>query len=98
MGESYGGAVAPGAVPGLVGVAVTSHWKRGQPFDVTQGVLGCVWAGYGAAKVRRRGASLTPKALPAASLARDAHGPRAVVDPMHARTLSAQELGGPAGR
>ncbi len=43
-----------------------------------------------------RGRSPTPKAVPAASLSRDAAGPRAVEDPMHARKLSAQELGGPA--
>jgi len=30
-----------------------------------------------------------------ASLQRDAQGPRAVVDPMHVRRLSGQELGGP---
>ena len=30
-----------------------------------------------------------------ASLARDAYGPRAVVDPMHVRRLSGQELGEP---
>ena len=30
-----------------------------------------------------------------ASLARDAFGPRAVVDPMHVRRRSGQELGGP---
>ena len=43
-----------------------------------------------------RGRSDVPKALPAASLARDAAGPRAVGDPMHVRRLSVQELGGPA--
>ena len=44
----------------------------------------------------RRGCSLEPKAIPVASLSRDAAGPRAVEDPMHVRRLSAQELGGPA--
>jgi hypothetical protein len=43
-----------------------------------------------------RGCSLGPKASSVASLARDAAGPRAVGDPMHARRLSGQELGGPA--
>lgn len=44
----------------------------------------------------RRGCSPEPKAIPVASLSRDAAGPRAVEDPMHVRRLSAQELGGPA--
>ena len=42
-----------------------------------------------------RGCSVRPKAIPAASLSRDASGPRAVRDPMHVRRLFAQELGGP---
>ena len=42
-----------------------------------------------------RGRSVRPKATPAASLSRDAAGPRAVRDPMHVRRLFAQELGGP---
>jgi hypothetical protein len=44
----------------------------------------------------RRGCSPMPKTSPAASLARDAFGLRAVADPMHARRLTTQELGDPA--
>jgi len=43
-----------------------------------------------------RGRSPEPKAIPAAPLSRGEAGPRAVEDPMHARKLSVQELGGPA--
>jgi len=43
-----------------------------------------------------RGRSRKPKASPPVPLARGADGPRAVEDPMHARKLSVQELGGPA--
>ncbi len=43
-----------------------------------------------------RGRICRPKAIPVASLSRDAAGPRAVRDPMHVRRLFAQELGGPA--
>jgi hypothetical protein len=91
MREPYGKAVATRAGP--------EPWRCGGD-AVTQASVG-VRVGWVWSRERmhpgRRGASPSPKTLPPASLARDADGPRAVVDPMHARKLSAQELGGPAG-
>ena len=90
MEEPYGEAVAPRTGP--------EPWRCGGN-AVTQASAGGVRAGYSAAKHSRpgrRGDSPTPKTSPAASLSRDAVGPRAVVDPMHVRRLSARELGGPA--
>ena len=42
-----------------------------------------------------RRCSQVRKALPGVSLSRDTSGPRAVLDPRHARKLSGQELGDP---
>ena len=90
MREPYGEAVAPRTGPEL--------WRCVRK-DAPQALAG-VRVGW----VLSRESSLSPgcrrrsperKAIPAASLARDAAGPRAVEDPMHARKLSVQELGGP---
>ena len=91
MREPYGEAVATRSGPEL--------WRRVRK-ETAQALVG-VRAGWVLSRESfhspgRRGCSLEPKALPVASLARDAAGPRAVEDPMHVRRLSAQELGGPA--
>jgi len=91
MREPYGEAVATRAGP--------EPW-RGVRKGALQASVG-VRAGWPLSREiflspGRRGRSPMPKALPVASLARDATGPRAVEDPMHVRRLSAQELGGPA--
>ena len=91
MREPYGEAVATRAGPEL--------WL-GVPKGAGQALAG-VRVGWVLSRessplpgCRRR--SPERKAVPAASLSRDADGPRAVEDPMHARKLSVQELGGPA--
>ncbi len=91
MREPYGEAVAPRTGP--------EPWRCVRK-DALQALVG-ERAGWPLSRESfhspgRRGCSLEPKALPVASLARDAAGPRAVEDPMHVRRLSAQELGGPA--
>ena len=91
MEEPYGKAVATRAGP--------EPW-RGVRKGVPQASAG-VRAGWVLSRESlllpgRRGRSPKPKAAPAASIARDAAGPRAVVDPMHVRRLSVRELGGPA--
>ena len=94
MREPYGKAVAPRTGP--------APWRCVRK-DVLQALVG-VRAGWVLSREiimnpGRRGTSPMPKAKPAASLLRDATGPRAVEDPMHVRflkKLSAQELGGPA--
>jgi len=90
MREPYGKAVATRAGP--------EPW-RGVREDALQASVG-VRVGWPLSRESlgpgRRGRSPTPKAMPVASLSRDAAGPRAVEDPMHARKLSARELGGPA--
>ena len=90
MREPYGKAVATRAGP--------EPWRFVRK-DGLQASVGGVRAGHSAAKhfrPGRRGDSPTPKTVPAVSLARDAAGPCAVVDPTHVRRLSTQELGGPA--
>ena len=91
MREPYGKAVATRTGP--------EPWRCVRK-DALQALVG-VRAGWPLSREiflspGRRGCSPKPKALPAASLARDAAGSRAVEDPMHVRKLSAQELGGPA--
>ena len=91
MREPYGEAVATRAGP--------EPWR-----SVRKGVLQAsagVRVGWVLSRERLknpgcRGRSPKPKAAPVASIARDAAGPRAVVDPMHARRHSARELGDPA--
>ena len=89
MRESYGKAVAPRTGP--------EPWRRVRK-DALQALVG-VRVGWLMSREitnpERRGPSPKPKATPAASLSLDASGFRAVEDPMHARRLSAQELGGP---
>ena len=91
MREPYGEAVATRAGP--------EPWRgvrKGAP-QASVGVrVGGAWSRVSFECPGRRGCSPMPKAAPTASLARDAEGPRAVEDPMHARKLSVQELGGPA--
>ena len=91
MEEPYGEAVATRAGPEL--------WRCARK-DTPQALAGAR-AGWVLSRERtchpgRRGCSPKPKTVPVAPLARGAAGPRAVEDPMHARKLSAQELGGPA--
>jgi len=91
MKEPYGKAVATQAGP--------EPW-RGVRKDILQASVG-VRVGWVSSREKgnrtgRRGRPLRPKATPAAPISRGADGPRAVVDPMHARRLSVQELGGPA--
>ena len=91
MREPYGKAVAPRTGP--------EPWRCVRK-GVLQALVG-VRAGWPLSREifpgpGRRGRSPMPKAPPAVSLSRDAAGPRAVEDPMHARRLSARELGGPA--
>ena len=91
MREPYGEAVAARTGP--------EPWRCARK-DVLQALVG-VRAGWVLSREitfspGRRGCSPKPKAIPVASLARDAAGPCAVEDPMHVRRLSAQELGGPA--
>jgi len=90
MEAPYGKAVATRAGP-------EPWWGvREDALQASAGVrVGWVWSRE-SLRPGRRGRSLAPKAAPAASLSRDTVGPRAVVDPMHARKLSGQELGGPA--
>ena len=90
MQEPYGKAVATRTGP--------EPWRLARK-DQTQALVG-VRAGWVLSREsflnpERRGCSPEPKATPAASLARDAAGLRAVVDPMHVRRLSGQELGDP---
>ena len=91
MREPYGKAVAPRTGP--------EPWRCIRE-DVLQALAGMrtgwVLSRESYLSPGRRGRSPTPKALPVASLMRDAAGPRAVEDPMHVRRFSAQELGGPA--
>lgn len=91
MREPYGEAVATRTGPEL--------WRRVRK-ETAQALVG-VRVGWVLSRERTlppgcRGCSLMPKAIPTAPLARGAGGPRAVVDPRHARKLSARELGGPA--
>lgn len=91
MREPHGEAVATRAGP--------EPWRRVRE-DALQALVG-VRAGWVLSRESLlppgcRGRSPKPKAIPVASLARDVDGPRAVVDPMHVRRLSVQELGGPA--
>ncbi len=91
MREPYGEAVATRTGP--------EPWRRVRK-ETAQALVG-VRAGWVLSRESllspgRRGCSPKPKAIPVASLARDAAGPCAVEDPMHVRRLSAQELGGPA--
>jgi len=90
MREPYGEAVAPQAGPEL--------WRGGREV-VLQALagerVGWVWSHEMVRCPGCRGHSLVPKASPAESLVRDSAGPRVVRDPMHARRLSALELGGP---
>ena len=91
MREPYGEAVATRTGP--------EPWRgvREDALQASAGVrAGWVWSRERTYQPGRRGCSLKPKAVPTASLSRDAEGPRAVVDPMHARKLSVRELGGPA--
>ena len=90
MRESYGKAVATPTAP--------EPWRRVRKgaLQALVGVrVGWVMSRESFLSPGRRGRSPMPKASPAASLSLDAAGPRAVEDPMHARRLSAQELGGP---
>jgi hypothetical protein len=91
MEEPYGEAVATRAGPEL--------WRcaREGTLQALAGVrVGWVMSRESPLSSGCRGRSPAPKAKPAASLSRGAAGPRAVEDPMHARRLSARELGGPA--
>ena len=91
MREPYGKAVATRTGPEL--------WRcvRKGVRQALAGVrVGWVFSRERDKTTGRRGRSREPKAEPAASIARDATGPRAVVDPMHARRLFVRELGGPA--
>ena len=91
MREPYGKAVATRTGP------EPWRWVRKDALQASVGErVGWVFSRERDNRSGRRGCSLEPKATPAASLSRDAVGPRAVVDPMHARRLSVQELGGPA--
>jgi hypothetical protein len=89
MKEPYGKAVAPQTGP--------APWRCVRK-DVLQALVG-VRVGW----VSSREISLTGASRPfplaedftCASLKLDAYGPRAVVDPMHVRRLSGQELGDP---
>ncbi len=90
MREPYGKAVATRAGP--------EPWRyaRKDVLQASVGVrVGWVWSREKSNRSGRRGCPLMPKTPPAASRARDVAGPRAVVDPMHARRLSVQELGDP---
>jgi len=91
MEEPHGEAVATRTAPEL--------WRRARK-DAPQALagvrMGWVLSRESIERTGCRGSSSTPKATPAASLARDAAGPRAVEDPMHVRRLSALELGDPA--
>ena len=91
MEEPYGEAVATRTGP--------EPWRCARK-DALQALVGAragwPWSRESFPSPGRRGRSPTPKAIPAASLARDVAGPRAVEDPMHVRRLFAQELGGPA--
>ena len=91
MRKPYGKAVATRAGP--------EPWRRVRK-GATQASVG-VRVGWVLSRERFllpgcRGRSPEPKAIPAAPLSRGEAGPRAVEDPMHARKLSVQELGGPA--
>ena len=91
MREPYGKAVAPRTGP--------EPWRCVRK-DVLQALVG-VRVGWPLSRESisspgRRGRICRPKATPVASLTRDATGPRAVRDPMHARRLFTQELGDPA--
>lgn len=91
MRESCGEAVATRAGP--------EPWRRVRKGATQASVgvrVGWVLSRVSSQRPGRRGRSPEPKAIPAVALARVTAGPRAVVDPMHARRLSVQELGGPA--
>ena len=89
MREPYGKVVAPRTGP--------APWRCVRK-DVLQALAG-VRAGWVLSReITLSGASrpFPPAEDPAAaSLSLDARGPRAVVDPMHVRRLSGQELGDP---
>ena len=91
MREPYGEAVATRAGP--------EPWRcvREDALQASVGVrVGWVLSRERTCRPGCRGCSPKPKATPAASLSRGVVGPRAVEDPMHARKLSARELGDPA--
>ena len=91
MREPYGKAVATQAGP--------EPWRgvRKDALQASVGVrVGWVLSREMGNRSGRRGRPPVPKAPPVASLSRGVVGPRAVEDPMHARRLSAQELGDPA--
>jgi len=91
MQEPYGEAVATRAGP--------EPWRfarKGAPQALVGVRAGWVLSRESFLNPERRGRSPGPKATPVASLARDAAGLRAVVDPMHARKLSGRKLGDPA--
>ena len=90
MREPYGKAVAPRAGP------EPWRWVRKDSLQALVGVRAGWVLSRESSSPGRRGCSLEPKALPAASQLRDVAGPRAVEDPMQVRRLSARELGGPA--
>ena len=89
MREPYGKAVAPRTGP--------APWRCVRK-DVLQALAGVRVGWVLSREIILSGAS---RPFPAAedstcaSLKLDAYGPRAVVDPMHARRLSGQELGDP---
>ena len=89
MKEPYGKAVAPQTGP--------APWRR-VPKGVLQALVGVRGGWVLSREIILSGAS---RPFPAAedftcaSLSLDAQGPRAVVDPMHVRRLSGQELGDP---
>jgi hypothetical protein len=89
MREPYGKAVAPRTGP--------APWRCVRE-DVLQALAGVRIGWVLSREIILSGASrLFPFAedTTGASLKLDAHGPRAVVDPMHVRRLSGQELGDP---
>ena len=92
MREPYGKAVAPrtGPEPCRYGGDAVAEALAGER-------AGWVWSRESTEHPECRGYCDGPKALPTSPLSQGVAGLRAVVDPMHARRLSAQELGDPVG-
>ena len=90
MREPYGGAVAKRHWPRAMRTCPQGYGRSVSRGTCRQDIEPRKWIHSGC-----RRCSHVRKALPGASLSRDASGPRAVLAPRHARKLSGRELGDP---